>query len=144
MLVRVGHIGSGSPVGLLVASQHGDEGPWGTRAIRKFLETTPLTDLRGSHRVVPVANPMAFDENMRESHIDRNDLNMEFPGDPSARIRNVWRTCCGSTRSMVRISCSTFTAAEAGVWIRSSIASPGSHEVARRSSVKAPRVERRA
>ena len=85
MQVRIGRVGSGGPVGLLVASQHGDEGPWGTRAIRKMLERTPIEELRGSLRIVPVANPMAFEENMRESHIDRNDLNMEFPGDPNGQ-----------------------------------------------------------
>ncbi len=85
MLVRVGRVGTGTPTALLVASQHGDEGPWGTRAIRKLLEATPIEELHGSLRIVPIANPMAFEENMRESHIDRNDLNMEFPGDPAGQ-----------------------------------------------------------
>jgi predicted deacylase len=85
MQVRVGRVGTGSPVGLLVASQHGDEGPWGTRAIRKLLETTPLADLVGSLRIVPVANPLAFEGNTRESRIDGEDLNSCFPGDPEGR-----------------------------------------------------------
>ena len=83
--LHVGSVGSGAPVGLLVASQHGDEGPWGTRAIRKLLESTPLSDLRGTLRVVPVANPLAFEENSRTAHIDGEDLNMEFPGDPAGK-----------------------------------------------------------
>ena len=83
--LHVGTVGSGGPVGLLVASQHGDEGPWGTRAIRKLLESTPLDDLRGTLRVVPVANPLAFEENSRTAHIDGEDVNMEFPGDPAGK-----------------------------------------------------------
>jgi predicted deacylase len=85
MQVRVGRAGSGGPVGLLVASQHGDEGPWGTRAIRMLLESTPASDLVGSLRIVPVANPLAFEGNTRESRIDGEDLNSCFPGDPEGR-----------------------------------------------------------
>lgn len=81
--VRVGRVGSGKPVGVLSASVHGDEGPWGTRAIRKLLETTPMSELKGSLRIVPVANPMAFEANTRNSHLDQLDLNASFPGDPN-------------------------------------------------------------
>src|SRR5258706_8070349 len=80
--VHVGRVGSGSPIGLLTASVRGDEGPWGTRAIRKLLETTPLSDLKGSLRLVPVANPMAMEANNRNSILDVLDLNASFPGDP--------------------------------------------------------------
>ncbi len=80
--VSIGRVGGGSPVGLLSASVHGDEGPWGTRAIRKLLETTPVSDLKGSLRIVPVANPMALESNARNSHLDQLDLNASFPGDP--------------------------------------------------------------
>jgi hypothetical protein len=83
--LRIGEIGSARPRALLVASQHGDEGPWGTRVIRKVLESTPASDLIGSLRVVPVANPMAFEESTRESHIDQEDLNSLLPGDPEGR-----------------------------------------------------------
>ena len=83
IMVRIGRVGSGSPVGLLTASVHGDEGPWGTRAIRKLLETTPLSDLKGSLRIVPVTNPMAFESNARTSALDYLDLNSSFPGDPN-------------------------------------------------------------
>jgi predicted deacylase len=79
--LSIGRAGTGKPVGVLVAGQHGDEGPWGTRAIMRFLEATPLADLRGSLRVVPVANPLAYEENSRTAHIDGDDVNMEFPGD---------------------------------------------------------------
>lgn len=78
--VHIGRVGSGSPVGLLTASVHGDEGPWGVRAITKLLETTPLSDLKGSLRVVPVANPMAMEADSRYSALDVLDLNSTFPG----------------------------------------------------------------
>jgi predicted deacylase len=78
--VRIGRVGSGKPVGLLTASVHGDEGPWGAFAIRKLLERTPLSDLRGSLRIVPVANPMAMEADSRYSSLDVLDLNSTFPG----------------------------------------------------------------
>jgi predicted deacylase len=80
--VRIGRVGSGSPVGLLTASVHGDEGPWGARAIAKLLEQTPLSDLKGSLRIVPVANPMAMEADSRYSALDVLDLNSTFPGNP--------------------------------------------------------------
>ncbi len=98
--VSIGRAGSGSPVGLLVAGQHGDEGPWGTRAIMRFLETTPSDALRGSLRVVPVANPLADEENSR-------------PG-PIAGIRRGWRPSYANEPSTAPTSCSTCTAAAAG------------------------------
>ncbi len=83
--LHVGTAGSGGPVGLVVAGQHGDEGPWGTRAIHKLLESTPASDLLGTLRVVPIANPLAFEENSRTAHIDGEDVNMEFPGDAAGK-----------------------------------------------------------
>jgi len=83
--VSVGRVGDGRPVGVLVAGQHGDEGPWGTCAIMRFLEATPRSTLRGSLRIVPVANPIAYEENSRTAHIDGDDVNMEFPGDPHGK-----------------------------------------------------------
>jgi predicted deacylase len=80
--VRIGKIGTGSPVGLLTASVHGDEGPWGARAIWKLLEQTPLSDLRGSLRIVPVANPLAMEADTRYAALDVLDLNSTFPGSP--------------------------------------------------------------
>jgi predicted deacylase len=81
--VRIGSVGSGLPLGLLTASVHGDEGPWGTRAITKLLEQTPLSELKGSMRVVPVANPMAMEADSRYSALDVLDLNSTFPGNPA-------------------------------------------------------------
>ncbi|MBB4919200.1 succinylglutamate desuccinylase/aspartoacylase family protein [Streptosporangium saharense] len=80
--VRVGRVGDGGPVGLLVASVHGDEGPWGTLAVNRLLAETPLADLRGTLRVVPVAHPLATEADARQTHLDLLDLNNAFPGDP--------------------------------------------------------------
>jgi predicted deacylase len=81
--VRIGRVGSGGPVALLSASVHGDEGPWGTLAINRLLQQTPLEDLTGSLRVVPVAHPLATEADARHTELDLLDLNSSFPGDPS-------------------------------------------------------------
>lgn len=81
--VKVGRVGTGKPVGLLTASVHGDEGPWGARAITKLLETTPLSELKGSLRVVPVAHPLAMEADSRYTALDVLDLNSSFPGNPN-------------------------------------------------------------
>ncbi|SES45124.1 succinylglutamate desuccinylase/aspartoacylase family protein [Actinokineospora terrae] len=81
--VRVGTVGTGGPVGLVVASVHGDEGPWGTLAVNRLLAETPLDDLVGTLRVVPVAHPLATEADARQTHLDLLDLNGVFPGDPN-------------------------------------------------------------
>jgi predicted deacylase len=78
--LAIGRVGSGRPVGLVVAGIHGDEGPWGAWAIRKLLEATSLGELRGSLRIVPVANPLAMEADARNSPLDSLDLNRSFPG----------------------------------------------------------------
>lgn len=79
--VQVGVVGSGGPVGVLTASVHGDEGPWGTLAINRLLDQTPLSELTGTLRVVPVAHPLATEADARQTHLDLLDLNNAFPGD---------------------------------------------------------------
>lgn len=81
--VRIGSVGDGGPVGLVVASVHGDEGPWGTLAVNRLLARTPAADLRGTLRVVPVAHPLATEADARQTHLDLLDLNSSFPGDPA-------------------------------------------------------------
>lgn len=78
--VAIGRVGSGRPVGLVVAGIHGDEGPWGAWAIRKLLEASSPSELRGSLRIVPVANPLAMEADTRNSPLDALDLNRSFPG----------------------------------------------------------------
>lgn len=80
----VGTVGSGNkPVALLIAGLHGDEGPWGAWAIRKFLDRVSIDDLRGTIRVIPVSNPTGFEAGKRNSPLDivPFDLNRVFPGD---------------------------------------------------------------
>lgn len=81
--VRVGSVGNAGPVGVLVASVHGDEGPWGTLAVNRLLAQTPADELVGTLRVVPVAHPLATEADARHSDLDLLDLNNVFPGDPN-------------------------------------------------------------
>ncbi|MEM6283689.1 MAG: M14 family metallopeptidase, partial [Chloroflexota bacterium] len=76
----IGEAGSGSPVGLVTAGVHGDEGPWGALAIRKLLLNTDIDDLTGTLRIVPVANPFAMQADARNAPFDTLDLNRQFPG----------------------------------------------------------------
>jgi hypothetical protein len=78
----IGRVGSGSPVGLITAGVHGDEGPWGAWAIQKMLAQTDEDELIGSLRIVPVANPLAMQADARNAPLDTLDLNRVFPGDP--------------------------------------------------------------
>jgi len=82
--LSIGTIGSGKPVGLIVAGLHGDEGPWGAWAIRKLLERIDSSQLRGSLRIVPAANPSGIEAGKRNAILDLipSDLNRSFPGDP--------------------------------------------------------------
>ncbi|WP_433261065.1 succinylglutamate desuccinylase/aspartoacylase family protein [Actinosynnema sp. CS-041913] len=79
--VRIGTVGEGGPVGLLVASVHGDEGPWGTLAVNRLLAGVRREELLGTLRVVPVAHPLATEADARQTHLDLLDLNSSFPGD---------------------------------------------------------------
>jgi predicted deacylase len=56
--VRIGTVGNGSPVGVLIASVHGDEGPSSTIAINRMLGRASASELIGTLRVVPVAHPL--------------------------------------------------------------------------------------
>src|SRR5579864_668109 len=79
----IGTVGSGKPVGLIVAGLHGDEGPWGAWSIRKFLDKVSTDDLHGTLRIIPVTNPTGFETGKRNSPLDvvPFDLNRVFPGD---------------------------------------------------------------
>ncbi len=80
--LTLGIVGSGEPVGLVIAGVHGDEGPWGAMAIQKLLEDTPLEALKGTLRIVPNANPLAMWADKRNAPSDNKDLNRAFPGNP--------------------------------------------------------------
>jgi uncharacterized protein len=79
--VRIGTAGNGGPVGVLTASVHGDEGPWGTIAINRMLSRVDASELTGTLRVVPVAHPLATEADARQTELDLLDLNNSFPGD---------------------------------------------------------------
>ena len=80
--LAIGQAGSGHPVGLVMAGVHGDEGPWGAWAIHKFLEQTDAAELAGSLRIVPAANPLAMQADVRYAPPDSIDLYGIFPGNP--------------------------------------------------------------
>ena len=79
--VHVGDVGAEGPVGVLIASVHGDEGPWGTLAINRLIARTARDELLGTLRVVPVAHPLATQADARQTDLDLLDLNNVFPGD---------------------------------------------------------------
>ena len=81
--LRIGTVGQGKPVVTVTAGVHGDEGPWSARAIHLLLERTPITDLIGTLRVVPVSNPLAMEADARCAPLDVLDLNRVFPGNPN-------------------------------------------------------------
>lgn len=81
--LKIGTAGSGAPIALITAGIHGDEGPWGAWAIRRLLSETPASDLIGTLRVVPCANPLAMAADARNAPLDTLDLNRVFPGNPN-------------------------------------------------------------
>src|SRR5207237_10631937 len=81
--LRIGRVGEGKPVVTVTAGVHGDEGPWSARAIHQMLERTPMSDLIGTLRVVPVSNPLAMEADARCAPLDVLDLNRVFPGNPN-------------------------------------------------------------
>ena len=85
----VGEVGSGGPVALVTAGIHGDEGPWGAWAIHQLLEYIDLSELIGTLRVVPVANPLAMQADLRNAPVDQLDLNRAFPGSAGGSYTDV-------------------------------------------------------
>lgn len=63
------------------ASIHGDENV-GSQAILELFRILKDMRIKGTIRLLPVANPSAMVINARFSPLDRRDLNREFPGDP--------------------------------------------------------------
>lgn len=74
--------GTGPTVGLSAAI-HGDE-PIGVEALRRLALhlTESGEELRGTVRILPVGNPLAFETNTRHTALDDQNLNRVFPGDP--------------------------------------------------------------
>jgi hypothetical protein len=79
--LMIGEVGSDGPTALITAGVHGDEGPWGAWAVRQLLQSVDESSLRGRLRVVPAANPLAMEADLRNAPVDQLDLNRAFPGD---------------------------------------------------------------
>lgn len=65
------------------AAIHGDE-PISTEALRRLahhLETSG-EEFRGTVKILPVANPLAYETRTRNTILDATNLNRVFPGDP--------------------------------------------------------------
>ncbi len=71
--------GRDSPRMVLVAGQHGDEwnGPWILHRLTNLLNPD---EVRGTLVILPIANPLAFNEGRRVSAVDSIDLNRSYGG----------------------------------------------------------------
>ncbi|MDQ0189046.1 succinylglutamate desuccinylase/aspartoacylase family protein [Alicyclobacillus cycloheptanicus] len=68
------------PVLGVSAAVHGDE-IIGTEIIRRLYTQLDENELSGTLKLVPVANPLAFESLTRNTPVDMNNLNRLFPGD---------------------------------------------------------------
>lgn len=75
----VGTAGAGLTVGISAAI-HGNEGT-GSQVILDLARRIDPAKVRGRILLLPVANPPAFEANLRNSPIDHLNLNRHFPGD---------------------------------------------------------------
>jgi len=129
--LAVGEVGEGSPEALVTAGIHGDEGPWGAWAIHKMLEGATLDELKGTLRIVPVANPLAMEADARCSPLDDLDLNRAFPGKSGGS--HTERLADALTRHALRDAESVIDLHGGGSWCVNSFAFqfPGDESLAR-------------
>ena len=80
----VGTRGDGPTLGISAAI-HGDE-PTGTHMVVALARRYGGGDFRGRLILLPVANPLAFEANRRNTPIDAENLNRVFPGEAGGRI----------------------------------------------------------
>lgn len=80
--------GGEGPVVGLSASIHGDE-TIGVEILRRVVEELKSTDINGTVKIMPVANPLAFEEIKRNNPIDRNNMNRIFPGDYDGTLTEI-------------------------------------------------------
>jgi hypothetical protein len=71
--------GSGGPWLVLVSGQHGNEwnGPW---ILHRLMHRLSPEDVHGTIVILPIANPMAFNEGRRVSLVDSIDLSRTYGG----------------------------------------------------------------
>ena len=70
--------GDGITVGI-TACIHGDE-TIGVEIVRRVVEKLKETKIKGTVRVMPVANPLGFEQGKRNTPIDMTNMNRIFPG----------------------------------------------------------------
>jgi uncharacterized protein len=75
--------GAPGPMVGVSAAIHGDE-PIGVEVVRRLAAflNRPDAELHGAVRLLPVANPLAYETNTRHTVTDQMNLNRLFPGDP--------------------------------------------------------------
>ncbi len=98
--IVVTHLSNGAPVKLLIhtirgqkpgpvlglsAVIHGDE-IIGAEILRRVYERLDEAELSGTVKMMPVANPLAFESLTRNTPLDMNNLNRVFPGDPKGWV----------------------------------------------------------
>jgi predicted deacylase len=73
--------GCDGPWLVLVSGQHGNEwnGPW---ILHRLIQRLDPEQVRGTIVILPIANPMAFNEGRRASLVDSIDLNRTYGGRP--------------------------------------------------------------
>ena len=76
----IGKNGDGPTVGLCAAI-HGNE-PTGTEIVLEIARLFGNGDFRGRLLLLPVANPLAFEANSRNTPLDDVNMNRVFPGNP--------------------------------------------------------------
>lgn len=72
-------IGSEGPILGISASVHGDE-TIGVEIVRRVLEELKTKNIKGTVKIMPVSNPLAFEDASRNTPIDRMNMNRVFPG----------------------------------------------------------------
>lgn len=74
------HGAAGGPTVGISAAVHGDESI-GVEVLRRLRVDPALADLKGRLLLLPLANPLAFQANARNTPLDMLNLNRVFPGD---------------------------------------------------------------
>jgi uncharacterized protein len=69
----------------MVALIHGDE-PLPNAILRRVVQEVDLNKLKGSLLILPVANPLAYENQTRHTPLDGINLNRYFPGGPNGYI----------------------------------------------------------
>lgn len=80
----IGKLGDGPTMGVSGVI-HGNE-PTGTHAVMELARRYSDGNFRGRLLLLPVANPIAFEANLRSTPMDSLNLNRVFPGDPEGWI----------------------------------------------------------